>query len=85
MQINNYVAAKCIQTVNYIQCRLCGEFPIPKKQITETQIPKNLQGNNKLIHFIKTDPRNQNDKFFCEIYDNKFLHYRAGGNWEKKI
>jgi hypothetical protein len=49
----------------------------------ETQIPKNLQGNNKLIHFIKTDPRNQNGKFFCEIYDNKFLHYRGGGNWEK--
>jgi hypothetical protein len=40
MQIKN-VAAKYIQIVNYIQCRLCGEFLIPKKQITETQTPKN--------------------------------------------
>lgn len=50
----------------------------------ETKIPKNLQNNEKLLHFIKTDPRNQNGKFYCEIYDNKFLHYRAGGNWEKR-
>jgi hypothetical protein len=50
----------------------------------ENEIPENLKDNAKLIHFIKTDPRNQNDKFFCEIYDNKFLHYRAGGNWEKR-
>ena len=50
----------------------------------ESEIPENLKNNAKLIHFIKTDPRNQNGKFYCEIYDNKFLHYRAGGNWEKR-
>jgi len=50
----------------------------------ESKIPENLKDNSKLIHFIKTDPRNQNGKFYSEIYDNKFLHYRAGGNWEKK-
>jgi hypothetical protein len=50
----------------------------------ETEIPENLKDNTKLIHFIKTDPRNQNGKYYCEIYDNKFLHYRAGGNWEKR-
>ena len=50
----------------------------------ESEIPENLKNNEKLIHFIKTDPRNQNGKFYCEIYDNKFLHYRAGGNWEKR-
>ncbi len=50
----------------------------------ESQIPENLKDNERLIHFIKTDPRNQNGKFYCEIYDNKFLHYRAGGNWEKR-
>ena len=27
------------------------------------------------------DIRNKDGKFFCEIYDNVFLHYRAGGNW----
>jgi hypothetical protein len=50
----------------------------------ETEIPENLKNNTKLIEFIKTDVRNQNGKFFCEIYDNKFLHYRAGGNWERR-
>ena len=45
------------------------------------ELPKNLQGNVKLIDFLKNDVRNVNDKFFCEIYDNVFLHYRAGGNW----
>lgn len=50
----------------------------------ETEIPANFKDNAKLIHFIKSDPRNQNGKFYCEIYDNKFLHYRAGGNWEKR-
>jgi hypothetical protein len=50
----------------------------------ETKIPENLKNNEKLLHFIRTDPRNKNGNFYCEIYDNKFLHYRAGGNWEKR-
>jgi hypothetical protein len=50
----------------------------------ESEMPENLKDNAKLIHFMQTDPRNQNGKFYCEIYDNKFLHYRAGGNWEKR-
>ena len=50
----------------------------------ESEIPENLKNNLKLINYIKTDPRNQNEQFYCEIYDNKFLHYRAGGNWEKR-
>ena len=48
------------------------------------EIPENLKDNAKLIHFIKTDPRNQNGKIYCEIYDKKFLHYRGGGNWERR-
>jgi hypothetical protein len=28
--------------------------------------------------------RNVNGKFFCEIYDEVFLHYRAGGNWRNE-
>ena len=48
------------------------------------EIPENLKQNHKLLEFIQNDPRNQNGKFYCEIYDNKFLHYRAGGNWEKR-
>jgi hypothetical protein len=47
------------------------------------ELPKNLQ-NTKIIEFLKNDIRNINDKFFCEIYDDVFLHYRAGGNWRKE-
>jgi len=50
----------------------------------ENEMPDNLKNNDKLFKFLKEDPRNYNNKFYCEIYDNKFFHYRAGGNWEKK-
>ena len=49
-----------------------------------SELPSNLQSNSKLIDFLKNDKRNNNDKFFCEIYDDVFLHYRAGGNWLKE-
>lgn len=48
----------------------------------ETELPENIK-NKKLINFLKKDPRNQKGKFYCEIYDKKFLHYRAGGNWNR--
>jgi hypothetical protein len=47
----------------------------------ESELPNNLKNSEKLLEFFKSDPRNQRGNFFCEIYDNKFLHYRAGGNW----
>ena len=50
----------------------------------DSEIPENFKSNAQLIHFLKADPRNQNGKFYCEIYDNRFLHYRAGSNWEKR-
>jgi hypothetical protein len=46
-----------------------------------TELPKGLE---YLTHFLMTDPRNVNGKFFCEVYDKRFLHYRAGGNWQKE-
>ena len=46
-----------------------------------TELPTNMIESSPIIDFIKNDPRNSNNKFFCEIYDNVFLHYRAGGNW----
>jgi hypothetical protein len=48
------------------------------------QLPANFQTNTNLIDFLQNDIRNVNDKFFCEIYDDVFLHYRAGGNWRKE-
>jgi hypothetical protein len=50
----------------------------------DSEMPDNIKHNEKLCSFIREDPRNQNEKFWCEIYDNKFLHYRAGSNWEKQ-
>ena len=49
----------------------------------ETELPSVIK-NKKLIEFIKKDIRN-NNKFFCEIYDNKFFHYRAGTNWMNNL
>jgi hypothetical protein len=46
-----------------------------------SELPENLKGNEALIGFLMNDTRNENGKIFCEIYDNVFLHYRAGGNW----
>ena len=48
------------------------------------QLPKRLQQNISLIEFLKNDVRNINDKFFCELYDDIFLHYRAGCNWRQE-
>jgi hypothetical protein len=50
----------------------------------ETELPENLRAKKKLVQFIKSDPRNKGGKYFCEIYDGKFLHYRAGTNWLKE-
>jgi len=44
-------------------------------------LPSNLKDNEKLANFLTTDVRNIGGKFFCELYDDVFLHYRAGGNW----
>lgn len=47
----------------------------------ENDAPDFIRNNQKLLSFLKEDPRNLNGKIFCELYDNTFLHYRAGGNW----
>jgi hypothetical protein len=50
-----------------------------------SEIPDSLSDKTKLIEFIKTDPRNnENGSFYTELYDNNFFHFRAGGNWAFK-
>ena len=39
--------------------------------------------NPILYDYLENDPRNINGNFFSELFDNTFLHYRAGGNWDK--
>ena len=48
----------------------------------ESEFPENL--DRCLLDFLKKDPRNQKDTFFCEIYDNKFLHLRGQCNWMRE-
>jgi hypothetical protein len=47
------------------------------------EMPKKIK-NKEIVNFITNDRRNRGNTFFCEIYDNTFLHYRAGGNWNKE-
>jgi len=47
----------------------------------ESELPEQLRHNKNFINFLKTDLRNKDGKFFGEIYDNCFFHYRAGCNW----
>jgi hypothetical protein len=37
--------------------------------------------SNALTEFLINDVRNKNGNFWCELYDNNLLHYRAGCNW----
>jgi hypothetical protein len=48
------------------------------------QLPDSLKSNKKLVDFLINDVRNENGNFFCEIYDDVFLHYRAGSNWRRE-
>ena len=50
----------------------------------ENELPENLKTRADLLQFFKEDVRNVDGKFYCEIYDNVFLHYRAGGNWNEE-
>jgi hypothetical protein len=50
----------------------------------ETELPENYKNKTELLRFLKEDVRNVNGKFYCELYDDVFLHYRAGGNWNNE-
>jgi len=43
------------------------------------------KGSPQLMRFLSADPRNpKNGRYFCEIYDDAWLHYRSGGNWQRE-
>lgn len=44
----------------------------------------NSEISAELLNFIINDDRNVNRKFYTELYDKKFLHFRAGSNWNKE-
>ena len=44
----------------------------------------NFKFKISLLNFLETDNRNVDNKFYCELYDEKFLHFRAGSNWRNE-
>ena len=53
-------------------------------QWNEKQLPHPLQ-TTAILNFLKNDIRNTNDgQFWCELYHNCILHYRAGSNWNRE-
>jgi hypothetical protein len=44
----------------------------------------NTYGDGPILNFLKNDPRNTGEMFFAEMYDDKFLHFRDGMNWERR-
>ena len=46
---------------------------------SEKDIPESINTNIKI--FLDNDVRNQNGKYFSELYHKKILHYRGGSNW----
>ena len=49
----------------------------------DTEMPEKFK-KTELDDFIREDPRNSPIGYFCEIYDDTFLHYRAGGDWQRR-
>jgi len=47
----------------------------------EKDIPESI--NKNITLFLNNDVRNQNGKYFSELYHKKILHYRGGSNWMK--
>lgn len=37
-----------------------------------------------IIDFMESDDRNQNSNFYCELYNDTFIHFRAGSNWNRE-
>lgn len=50
----------------------------------ENELPAKYRVQPELIKFLKEDVRNVKGNFYCEIYDEVFLHYRAGSNWNEE-
>jgi hypothetical protein len=45
----------------------------------EASLPEPV--NKHIKTFLDNDVRNQNNKYFAELYHKKILHYRGGSNW----
>jgi hypothetical protein len=69
-----------IYNIKHIPSLTWGQQSVPDFLLQET--PE----YNKIREFLKNDPRNKkpDNNYFCEIYDNTYLHYRGGSNWQNE-
>jgi glycosyltransferase involved in cell wall biosynthesis len=44
-------------------------------------LPEHLKTCKDLQHFLASDPRNQGEALWAELYDDRIFHVRAGSNW----
>ena len=59
-------------------------YRIPYLQsLTWSSLDWPLNVDTRWLQYARNDDRNQDGKYFTELYDNIFFHFRAGGNWEK--
>lgn len=45
-------------------------------------IPDNIKDNEVILNILENDNRNSEKYYACELYNNNFLHYRAGSGWD---
>jgi hypothetical protein len=70
-----------IQDFQHPQC-IFRISHLPSCTWTSNDVPYELRAiRDPLCEFLDSDERNKDGKYWCEIYDGCFLHYRAGSNW----
>jgi hypothetical protein len=55
---------------------------LPSLQWSASDLTSAFSG--ELIEFINNDDRNINSNYYTEFYNNSFIHFRAGSNWNKE-
>ena len=75
------------RTSYFLNALLRFDYPVsyvkhfPSGQWDESDL-ESLKIDETLKKFIKRDTRNSSSgRFYTELYDRVFFHYRAGGNW----
>jgi hypothetical protein len=62
---------------------ICFMYHTPSLTWNKDSVPTYL-ADTKIADFCNADTRNRAGKYWCEIYIDHILHYRAGSNWNKE-
>lgn len=52
--------------------------------LTWTPADAGIDFDPRVSGFLRADDRNENGKVFAELYDRRWLHFRAGSNWRNE-